>query len=103
MTTVLATIGAVVIVLGAATKIPLAAAALIRACIPLLTAMSDFRDALCRTRRTHTAIHRSRECETETTIQYRGCYRCPANIGPAPDVSPKDHQAQPAPGVERSP
>jgi hypothetical protein len=103
MTTVLATIGAVVIVLGAATKIPLAAAALIRACIPVVTAISDFHDALYRQRRTRTAIHRSRECRNGTTIQYRGCYCRPANIAPAPDVSLKGHQTQPAPGVERSP
>jgi hypothetical protein len=101
MTTVLATIGAVVIVLGGATKIPLAAAALIRACIPVLTAISDFHDALYRTRRIHTARRRSRECRNGTTIKYRGCYCRTANINPAPDVSPKDHHTQPTAGAER--
>jgi hypothetical protein len=41
MTIALATIGGIVVILGAATKIPPAICALIRACIPLVTAIHD--------------------------------------------------------------
>ena len=46
MTIALAIIGGIVIILGAATRIPPAAAAFLRACIPLITALHDLRDAL---------------------------------------------------------
>jgi hypothetical protein len=46
MTTALAIIGATVIILGAATKIPPAISALIRACIPVAIALHDLRHAI---------------------------------------------------------
>jgi hypothetical protein len=48
MTTTLAIIGGAVIILGAATKVPLAVCALIRACIPVATAFHDLRRAIFR-------------------------------------------------------
>jgi hypothetical protein len=42
----LAIIGGVVVLLAAATKIPAAAAAFLRACIPLIEAFHDLRDAI---------------------------------------------------------
>jgi len=46
MTTALAVIGGVTVILGAATKIPPIVAALIRTCIPIVTAIHDLRRAL---------------------------------------------------------
>lgn len=46
MTTVLAIIGGIAVILGAATKIPPAVCALIRACIPLVTAIHDLGRAI---------------------------------------------------------
>jgi hypothetical protein len=46
MTTALAIIGSLAIILGAATKIPPAVCALIRACIPLVTAIHDLGRAI---------------------------------------------------------
>jgi hypothetical protein len=46
MTTALAIIGGAVIILGAATKIPPAFCALIRACIPVVIALHDLRHAI---------------------------------------------------------
>jgi hypothetical protein len=46
MTTALAILGGIVVILGAMTKVPAAAAAFVRACIPLITAIHDLRDAL---------------------------------------------------------
>jgi len=48
LTIALAIIGGTVVILGAATKIPPAAAAFLRACIPLIAAFQDIRDALRR-------------------------------------------------------
>jgi hypothetical protein len=48
MTTALAIIGGTAIILGAATKIPPAICALIRACIPLAAALHDLRNAISR-------------------------------------------------------
>jgi hypothetical protein len=45
MTIALAITGGIVIILGAATKIPPAITALVRACIPAITAFRDLRDA----------------------------------------------------------
>ena len=46
MTTALAIIGGIAIILGAATKIPLAVCALIRSCIPVVTAIHDLSRAI---------------------------------------------------------
>jgi hypothetical protein len=46
MITALATIGGIAVILGAATKIPPAVCALIRACIPLVTAIHDLGHAI---------------------------------------------------------
>ena len=46
MTTALAVIGGIAVILGAATKIPVAVCALIRACIPVITALHDLRHAI---------------------------------------------------------
>jgi hypothetical protein len=46
MTIALAIIGGIVVILAAATRIPLAAAAFLRACIPLITAIHDLREAV---------------------------------------------------------
>ncbi len=46
MTIALAIIGGIVIILGAAARIPPAAAAFLRACIPLITALREVRDTL---------------------------------------------------------
>jgi hypothetical protein len=48
MTTVLAIIGSIVIILTAATQIPQVAGALLRACIPLIKDFHDLRDAIRR-------------------------------------------------------
>ena len=46
MTTALAIIGGTALILGAATRIPPAACTLIRACIPVATALHDLRRAI---------------------------------------------------------
>jgi len=46
MTIALAIIGGIAVILTAATKIPLAAAAFVRACIPLITAIRDLHGAV---------------------------------------------------------
>jgi hypothetical protein len=46
MTTALAIIGGTVLILGAATKIPPAVCALVRACIPVAAALHDLRHAI---------------------------------------------------------
>lgn len=46
MTTTLAIIGGIVIVLGASAKIPHAVSVLIRACIPMVKAFHDLRRAI---------------------------------------------------------
>jgi hypothetical protein len=46
MTTALAIIGGTAVILGAATKIPPAVCALIRACIPMAAAFHDLRHAI---------------------------------------------------------
>jgi drug/metabolite transporter (DMT)-like permease len=45
MTITLAIIGGILIVLNAVSRIPLAVSALIRACIPVVTAVHDLRQA----------------------------------------------------------
>ncbi|MFD4866875.1 hypothetical protein [Streptomyces sp. NPDC058412] len=49
LTTILALIGGIVIILGAAARIPNATAELIRACIPVINAFHELRAALKRT------------------------------------------------------
>lgn len=46
MTITLTIIGGILIVLSAVTRIPLAVSALIRACIPVVTAIHDLRRAI---------------------------------------------------------
>ncbi len=46
MTTALAIIGGIAVILGAATKIPPAVCTLIRTCIPLVTAIHDLGHAI---------------------------------------------------------
>ena len=46
MTTALAIIGCITVILGAATKIPAAVCALIRACIPMIAAFNDLHHAI---------------------------------------------------------
>lgn len=46
MTIVLAIIGGIVIIIGAASRVPPAAAAFLRACIPLISAYHELSDAL---------------------------------------------------------
>jgi hypothetical protein len=46
MTTALAIIGGIAVILGAATKIPPAVCALIRGCIPMVTAIHDLGHAI---------------------------------------------------------
>jgi len=46
MTTALAIIGGIAVILGAAAKVPPALSALIRACIPVVTAVHDLRRAI---------------------------------------------------------
>lgn len=48
--TALAIIGGIVVVITAAAKIPIAGAAFLRACIPLIYAFRDLRNALRRLR-----------------------------------------------------
>ncbi|MBN6547645.1 hypothetical protein, partial [Actinacidiphila bryophytorum] len=48
MTTILAVIGAAVVVFGALAEIPPALAALVRACIPVVAAVRELRAALSR-------------------------------------------------------
>lgn len=51
MTTVLAIIGGIVVLLGTATRIPLALSSLVRACIPLVHALDDLHEAIRHRRR----------------------------------------------------
>ena len=57
MTIALATIGCIIVILGAAAKIPPAAAAFVRACIPLVTAIHDLCEAMHRHRSHPHASH----------------------------------------------
>ncbi|GES25233.1 hypothetical protein Aple_081320 [Acrocarpospora pleiomorpha] len=50
-TTILAAIGGATLILHTATRLPAALTDLVRACLPLLTAISDLRAALPRRRR----------------------------------------------------
>lgn len=45
LTTILATIGGIVVIIGAAERIPYAIAGLIRACIPAINAVNELRAA----------------------------------------------------------
>jgi hypothetical protein len=51
MTTALAIIGGIVIILGALAKVPPAASTLIRACIPVVRAVHDLRHAISEMKR----------------------------------------------------
>jgi cell division protein FtsL len=71
MTTILTIIGGIVLLLGAVTKIPPALCALIRACIPVATALHELRQAVSR-RSNETSEHESlsspwptADCSTE--------------------------------------
>lgn len=55
MTLALAIIGSIVIVLTAATRVPAAAATFLRACIPLIDACQELRDAI-RRHRSHKSV-----------------------------------------------
>jgi uncharacterized membrane protein YphA (DoxX/SURF4 family) len=56
MTMVLTITGGIVLILGAATRIPTAATAFVRACVPLIAAIHDLHDAMTHhSRRTDTS------------------------------------------------
>jgi hypothetical protein len=68
MTIALAITGGIVVILGAATKIPPAITGLVRACIPAITAFQDLRDAF---RQQHNADRNAAEDDVGHQTRFR--------------------------------
>jgi Sec-independent protein translocase protein TatA len=63
-------IGAVVVVLTAAAKVPAAAAAFLRACIPLVEAFHDLRNAIRRNGKSQQGLGRDEEAKSAVPSTY---------------------------------